>query len=142
MHQPLHSSDNHDGGGNAVKVTVDGFVHEDNDNLHGYWDTQFVDALVANVAANARPVMLANKLLSEITPDQVNEWQNGTPHDWAMEAFKVSVSDAYGHPPLSKTTMQHLDSTYSDRAEKDISLQLSKAGVRLAFVLNKALGKQ
>jgi hypothetical protein len=28
------------------------------------------------------------------------------------------------------------------RAEKDVALQLSRAGVRLAAVLNKALGKQ
>jgi hypothetical protein len=26
-------------------VTVDGFSHKSRDNLHGYWDTQFVDAL-------------------------------------------------------------------------------------------------
>jgi hypothetical protein len=28
------------------------------------------------------------------------------------------------------------------RAEKDVALQLSRAGVRLAAVLNKALGRQ
>jgi hypothetical protein len=142
MHQPLHSSDNHDRGGNEVRVIVDGFAHEARDNLHGYWDTQFVDALVSHVAANARPATLANKLLAEITSDQVSEWQKGTPKDWAMEAFKVSISDAYGDPPLSKTATQHLDSTYAARAEKDIAQQLSKAGVRLAFVLNEALQKQ
>src|SRR5215475_3702736 len=45
MHQPLHASDNHDNGGNSVKVTVDGFDHKSRDNLHEFWDTQFVDAL-------------------------------------------------------------------------------------------------
>jgi hypothetical protein len=37
---------------------------------------------------------------------------------------------------------QHLDSVYAAQAEKDVSLQLSKAGIRLASVLNKALGSQ
>jgi hypothetical protein len=50
--------------------------------------------------------------------------------------------DAYGDPPLSKETLQHLDAAYVARAEKDVALQLSKAGVRLAAVLNKTLGKQ
>jgi hypothetical protein len=31
---------------------------------------------------------------------------------------------------------------YVARAEKDVALQLSRAGVRLAAVLNKALGRQ
>jgi hypothetical protein len=31
---------------------------------------------------------------------------------------------------------------YVTHAEKDVALQLSRAGVRLAAVLNKALGKQ
>ena len=34
------------------------------------------------------------------------------------------------------------DSAYVARAEKDIALQLSHAGLGLATVLNKALGRQ
>ncbi len=37
---------------------------------------------------------------------------------------------------------QHLDAAYVSRAEKDIALQLSRAGVRIATVLSKALGEQ
>ena len=31
----------------SIKVTVDGFKHASKDELHGYWDTQFVDAALA-----------------------------------------------------------------------------------------------
>jgi hypothetical protein len=34
------------------------------------------------------------------------------------------------------------DSAYVARAERDVALQLSHAGLRLAAVLNKALGRQ
>ena len=136
MHQPLHASDNNDAGGNSIKVMVDGFPHKAKDELHGFWDTQFVDALAMPPAA------LATKLLAQITPDQVAQWKEGTFDDWAIEAFDVSFSDVYGDPPLSKDTLQHLDSAYVAQAEKDVALQLSKAGVRLAAVLNKALGRQ
>jgi S1/P1 Nuclease len=136
MHQPLHASDNNDAGGNNIKVTVDGFKHSAKDELHGYWDTQFVDAIAKP------PVALAKKLLAQISSDQAALWKEGTVDDWAMEAFMVSVNDVYGNPPLSKDMPQHLDSAYAAQAEKDVALQLSKAGVRLASVLNKALGSQ
>jgi hypothetical protein len=136
MHQPLHASDNNDAGGNAVKVMVDGFDHKSRDNLHGYWDTQFVEAL------GQPPAALANQLLAQITHEQEAEWRQGTPDDWAMEAFNIAYDDVYGEPPLSKDMLQHLDAAYAARAEKDVALQLSRAGVRLAAVLNKALGRQ
>jgi nuclease S1 len=136
VHQPLHASDNNDAGGNSVKVMVDGFPHKAKDELHGFWDMQFVDAL------GRPPAALAKQLLAQITPEQEVDWKQGSPHDWAMEAFNIAFDDVYGEPPLSKGTLQHLDAAYVARAEKDIALQLSKAGVRLAAVLNKALGKQ
>ena len=46
----------------------------------------------------------------------------------------------YGQSPLSGAV--HLDAVYMARAEKDVALQLSRAGVCLAAVLNKALRKQ
>jgi hypothetical protein len=59
-----------------------------------------------------------------------------------MEAFNIAFDDVYGQPPLSKGTLQHLDVAYVARAEKDVALQLNRAGVRLAAVLNKAFGRQ
>jgi hypothetical protein len=59
-----------------------------------------------------------------------------------MEAFAISQKDAYGNPPLSKAAPQHLSAAYVAQAKKDVALQLSKAGVRLAYVLNQALGSK
>jgi hypothetical protein len=59
-----------------------------------------------------------------------------------MEAFDIAFTDVYGETPLSKDTLQHLDAAYVERAEKDVALQLSRAGIRLAAVHNKALGRQ
>jgi hypothetical protein len=115
---------------------ADGFDHKARGNLHGYWDTQFVEAL------GRPPSALAKQLLAQITPEQEAEWKQGTPDDWVMEAFNIAYDDAYGQPPLSKDALQHLDAAYVARAEKDVALQLSRAGVRLAAVLNKALGRQ
>lgn len=134
MHQPLHCSDNHDRGGNSVKVIVDGFNHRPRDELHGFWDTEFVDAL------GRAPATIATQLIDQITPKQKAQWEQGSVNDWAMEAFQLSKADVYGDPPLSKGTLQHLDANYVSRAEIVVALQLSRAGVRLAYILNTALG--
>jgi hypothetical protein len=74
----------------------------------------------------------------QITAAQAENWATGTPEDWAMEAFMIAKQDAYGDPPLSKSKRQHLDDAYVAQAEKDVALQLSKSGVRLASLLNAA----
>jgi hypothetical protein len=133
LHQPLHCADNRDHGGNDVKVIAQGIGHHSRDELHGYWDTQFGQAI------DTSPKRFSETLLARITASQKQHWEQGTPEDWAMETFLIAKNDAYGNPPLSKGSIQHLDSGYVERAKTVISLQLSKAGVRLALVLNEAL---
>jgi hypothetical protein len=154
LHQPLHSSDHDDRGGNQVQVIVDGFPHKSKDELHGFWDTQFVDALVAPPAGSSRhkgrkaapkanPADIADKLLADITPDKAREWTAlDTPEKWQDETFKMAKKDAYGEPPLSKDQPQQLDQDYVTQAEADVALQLSRAGIRLADLLNQSLGNQ
>lgn len=136
LHQPLHSSDNHDRGGNDIKVIVDGFPHNSRDELHGFWDTQFVDGIAG------RPAMLAGQLLAQITVADATAWAAGSPGDWAMETFNIAKTDAYGNPPPLKNQILHLDANYVDTAEVDVRLQLSRAGIRLAHLLNKSLGSE
>jgi len=105
------------------------------------WDKTTVTLKFAE-ALGRPPAALAQKLLEQITPEREAEWKQGTYDDWAMEAFDIAFTDVYGETPLSKDTLQHLDAAYVERAEKDVALQLSRAGIRLAAVLNKALGRQ
>jgi hypothetical protein len=131
LHQPLHASDNNDQGGNKVKVSADGFRPG---NLHHFWDTEFVGRI------DADPKGVADSLGTKITNEQVQQWSSGTPADWAQEAFALGKADAYGMlgAPTSQNTYQ-LSPAYVQAATSDTGLQLSRAGVRLAAVLNKAL---
>jgi S1/P1 Nuclease len=129
LHQPLHSADNHDRGGNEVKVSSGSKPL----SLHHLWDIEFVHVLAR------RPAILAQVLLKQITPAQLASWKAGTPEEWAWEAFAIAQEDAYGDPPLSAGQTQQLDSTYVQRAKADVALQLSRAGVRLAHLLSQAL---
>ena len=61
--------------------------------------------------------------------------------DWAQEAFALAKSDAYGQlPPPGSDGRYNLTTAYETMASTDAALQLSRAGVRLATVLNQALG--
>lgn len=131
LHQPLHASDDHDRGGNDKRVTAAG---HDPGNLHHYWDTEFVRRL------GARPAPVARALLTRISASQRAEWSAGTPTDWARDTFAVSKAHTYGPlPPAGPDGTHALTPAYVAGATRTVSLQLRKAGVRLAWVLNSAL---
>jgi len=59
-----------------------------------------------------------------------------------LESFKIAQDDAYGQlPPPNTHDSFSLTDDYVSTATNDVSLQLSKAGVRLAMILNQALRK-
>jgi hypothetical protein len=131
MHQPLHASDNGDQGGNAVVVHGNGV----GTNLHGTWDTQLVTSLGAGDAA------IANALIAAITPALQAQWSHGATADWAQEAYLLAKSEAYGKLPAPNADHSYtLDAAYVSNAQQIVRLQLSRAGVRLAAVLQRAMG--
>jgi S1/P1 Nuclease len=70
------------------------------------------------------------------------QWRAGAVADWAQESFRLAKSDAYGQLPEPNARGSYrLPADYVTEATHDVSLQLSKAGVRLALILNQALRK-
>lgn len=134
VHQPLHSADDHDRGGNAKKVSADTLKAG---TLHHFWDTEFVSLLETD--ANS----IAADLTRRISKVEVQKWQAGRPADWAIETFYVAKADAYGRLPGPSTGGRYqLSDDYVTKATADVAAQLSMAGVRLAFMLNAALRKR
>jgi hypothetical protein len=132
LHQPLHAADDHDAGGNRKRVTADGFRPG---NLHHFWDTEWVRRLGDD------PRQIATALTAAISDEQRQAWSQGTISDWAMESFGVARKDAYGLLPEPGTRGVYvLDDRYIEAAVRDVQAQLSRAGVRLAVILNKVLG--
>ena len=133
LHQPLHAADHQDRGGNCIGLTPHGRAS----NLHAYWDVDVVAALGPSAAT------IADKLDAQLTAAEMKDWSAGTPRNWAMKSFELGRHDAYALPSLP--TCQSggsvtLSSQYQAQAEKDAAAQLLKAAVRMAAVLNRALG--
>ena len=107
-------------------------------NLHAYWDTAVVEAAVGKDVNAA-----ATNLRARITSAQRAEWRRGDPAAWATEAFQVARSTVYeiGSPPgcHSDVAPIALPSGYEASAQAAAQVQLQRAGVRLAMVLNTAL---
>lgn len=127
LHQPLHDEDDSDKGGNERHVIFDGR----SDNLHWVWDTGLLQQIDRN------PEALAVELESRITPRDQEEWQKGSIEDWVMEGHRLAHTVAYGD--LSNENPAPITPAYKQKADPVIELQLEKAGVRLAYLLNANL---
>jgi hypothetical protein len=126
LHQPLHCEDHRDEGGNRQRVIFEGQP----DNLHWVWDTGLVQEI------NPDPRALAAELGREITPQERASWQAGDISAWVLESHRLAQT-AYRRiwmfgPPI-------LSSSYDDHAKVIVKLQLEKAAVRLAWLLNQRL---
>jgi hypothetical protein len=137
VHQPLHVSFEDDRGGNEINV-----VGDCRGNLHAAWDSCLVLEAVGNNAQEA-----ASKLLAAATPEQIQAWTQSGPKEWANEAFKITESvrtkycvkhsDRCDRPD----TNVRIDQAYIDANVPIVKEQLQKAGIRLASLLDKALGE-
>jgi hypothetical protein len=127
MHQPLHDEDDGDQGGNGRHVVFHGHP----DNLHWVWDTGLLEDISRN------PDALAAELESRITPQDRAKWVKGSIEDWVMEGHRLAQTVAYGD--LSNKDPAPITLGYEQQADPVIELQLEKAGVRLAYLLDANL---
>ncbi len=131
LHQPLHAADDEDQGGNGKRVRAHGLAAG---SLHQYWDTQFVQALGRD------PQAVADALRAHISAAERAAWQRGGPADGARESFQLAQAQAYGAlPARSGRARYELSEAYVEQSLALVRLQLQRAGVRLALVLNRSL---
>jgi hypothetical protein len=135
LHQPLHAADHHDRGGNCVGL--DNPPDGRSSNLHAWWDTGVVESLGSN------PQEIASRLDRQITPAEFKAWGVGDAASWAMDSYRVAVAVTYqlpSRPTCDDHAAIELPWAYQTAAQKVAAIQLEKAGVRIAYVLNEALG--
>ncbi len=134
LHQPLHAADHADRGGNCVALSPspDG----GDKNLHAYWDVGAVAALGPSAK------QIAARLDAGITNDDLNSWTRGDARAWALESFALGQKDAYSldaRPTCQSPGSTALSPEYRSQAQKDAALQIEKAAIRIAGLLNGAL---
>jgi hypothetical protein len=124
IHQPLHAATHADRGGNVVQVS---FFGERENPPYGTLKRAFVSAPIGEADRRA--------------------WEQGTIADWIGESHALARDRVYATLPVPASCgakisgVVALGETYYAGAAPIIDLQLRKAGVRLARVLNDALGR-
>jgi hypothetical protein len=123
-HQPMHISRAEDKGGNTIQLQFDG----KGTNLHSLWDSKLLDK------QGLSDVQLAAKLDKDITPDQIKRWENDEFLDWLYESYQIS-SQLYSEVKSGSK----LNDAYYKKHISTVDEQIAKAGIRLAYILNRAL---
>jgi len=164
LHQPLHTADNNDLGGNCVPVTFFGeaphVTNAQNEsytfNLHQLWDYGILQHAFQNLIVQRLAVELDRKYAS-----QEAKWMR-EPVDidaWTWESFHLAKDVAYGKLPVPIPVEgpvrnnscagdnhiaermlklnEQIGQTYQDVAAPVVEQQIAKAGARLAMLLNQ-----
>lgn len=152
LHQPLHTTDNNDHGGNCVPIQ---FFGEPKSNLHDVWDYQVLDR---DMEKKHRSV---TQFAADLDARYAREWPlwGEAPVDfdrWIREEHRIADEVAYGklHPtiPIEKPD-PHTDcrvethklealhlrvgEPYQQAAAAVVERGLAQGGYRLADVLNQ-----
>jgi S1/P1 Nuclease len=135
LHMPLHAGDRGDLGGNRFRAAYGGIAS----NLHTIWD-----GLLADRGISAPPAEAAG-LLGEVPADRRSTLASGTLTDWSRESWEVARVSGYGalmsNPcgpvPHTPPVMGEAEVT---RLIPVLRLQVVRAGIRLARLLDTALG--
>src|SRR5712691_11133739 len=144
IHQPLHAANRRDRGGNAVQVSF--FGQRDNPpygtlNLHAVWDVHMVRRLLAGRGGERAFVS------ASLSDGEKAAWGRGSISDWIRESHEIARDLAYTALPVAASCRRkiagvvEIGQAYYAKAAPVIEIQIKKAGVRLARVLNETLGR-
>jgi len=138
MHQPMHCANRYDKGGNDLKVRYPRATEGDRLNMHMVWDGKLVADAMDGLVLGDFVVRLDESMKDE----DRKKWKLGTPDEWAAENHKIAAEYAYkaaDGTAFAKTGVIDLDNAYVKRNTPIVRMQLQKAGLRLAEVLNECL---
>ncbi len=156
LHQPLHSVDNNDQGGNCITIQ---FAGDDRiSNLHSIWDSRIIQYQL-NAEKLSKPAYveaLNSRFASKYRALEAAPADD--PASWAWEAQSVARAVTYGslepavsvlpeNPVLAcpaereQTRALHIviGETYIRKATPALEEQLATAGFRLGLLLNSVL---
>jgi hypothetical protein len=119
LHQPLHCGYGTDKGGDLAAVKFLGKPS----NLHRVWDTQIIDEKGIDMWS-------CSKVLMSLTPQQLAEIQKTDIQSWLADSRALL-------PKVYDFKNGNIDQQYIEQNAAVINMQLTKAGLRLAAVLNQ-----
>lgn len=145
IHQPLHAADDGDLGANLKFVLIP--ESDQGRRLHGVWDSDIVKRALKGSNESDYAKELVKKYREQITKWQSGNVENSV-RDWMNESHSLSKLVTYNNLPnftcgkeweSTIVTPVQLSEYYMTSATATVPAQLTKAGARIALVLNSAL---
>ena len=137
LHQPMHTGDHNDLGGNRVQVSYG--VIAGRTNLHSIWDGYLADRGIS------QPPGEPAGILSQLTAEDRAVMPQGTITDWSREGWEVSREFAYGslfQDPCADRPRDAprpvLTEAIVERLIPVVRRQVARGGLRLARLLDEA----
>lgn len=133
VHMPLHSGDNEDQGGNAVKAD---YGIKPGLNLHSIWDGPLAERAISDPA---------DPVARRYSAEERMTLAGGTPDDWGRESWEIARSFVYPtafdtddvceRPQPERTALSQEDIV---RAVPIARQRVVQAGIRIADLLDSA----
>ncbi len=150
VHQPLHTIDDADLGGNCERLNP---PVETAKNLHALWDGGIILAMGVDSKALAADL---EKEIENFDTARQDSMASGNVDDWVWESHELAEKDVYYklHIPVEPVEFParcdaapaeitdfepRIDALYIDEMKPVVRGQLEKAGLRLAKLLNETL---
>ena len=140
IHQPLHTTDDDDLGGNRKNTLPPGTDMPR--NLHRIWDSDIVRQALRGI----RDTDYAAQLVARYRERDIPNWQSGDATDWMKESYANARDLVYGKlpdfvcgTPWPMEKIVALPPSYMNAAADEVPVMLTKAGARMAWLLNRAL---
>lgn len=155
IHQPLHSANNGDRGGNCInlKKPIPHAGGTPTKEVHALWDVDEVLAVFQDLAGSKTAGMsdednTASVLSARHQAAGTGTWESAPVEDWAKEANALAKSDVYQKLKQPNRTAPagqcavgikavSISSGYLKGNAADTEQQLMRAGIRLANTLNQ-----
>ena len=134
LHQPLHAGEKDDKGGNDVAASY-GIYAPKRFNLHSIWDGPLAERAITSGPSLVRRYPAAERARVAA----------GTVADWSRESWRVAHDVVYasalgGDPCAPNPARVALDEATIDRIVPAARLEVLRGGLRLAKLLDRALG--
>ncbi|MCU6456067.1 S1/P1 nuclease [Sphingomonas sp. A2-49] len=134
LHQPLHAGEKHDKGGNDLAAAY-GSYSPRRFNLHSVWDGTLAERAITSGPSLVRRYPAAER----------RRIAAGTVADWSRESWQVAHDVVYasalkGDPCAASPAKVTLDDATIARIVPVARLEVERGGLRLARLLDQALG--
>lgn len=135
LHMPLHAGDRGDLGGNRVKAGY-GAASTERMNLHLIWDGYLAE----------RAISTPPPIVRDFSAEKRATLGAGGVEDWSRENWQIArdtvYATAYGGDPCGPAPKERvtLDNATIETLIAPLRLQVERGGIRLARMLDEALG--